>query len=33
MLCDVDGLKKAIEQHIYSTIQIYRMAEMQGGKR
>ena len=26
LLCDVDGLKKAIEQHIYSTIQIYRSA-------
>ncbi len=33
MLCDVDGLKKAIEQHIYSTIQIYRLAKMQGGAR
>lgn len=27
LLCDVDGLKKAIETHIYSTIQIYRSAE------
>lgn len=24
LLCDVDGLKKALEQHIYSTVQIYR---------
>ncbi len=27
LLCDVDGLKKAIETHIYSTIQIYRSTE------
>jgi len=24
VMCDVDGLKKAVGQHIYSTIQIYR---------
>lgn len=24
VLCDVDGLKKAVEQHVYSTLQIYR---------
>lgn len=28
MVCDVKGLKKEIERHIYSTIQIYRQAEM-----
>ena len=26
-LCDTEGLKKALEQHVYSTIQIYRQAE------
>lgn len=26
LLCDVDGLKKVLEQHIYSTVQIYRSA-------
>lgn len=26
LLCNADGLKKALEQHIYSTIQIYRAA-------
>lgn len=26
LLCDRSGLKKALKQHIYSTIQIYRMA-------
>ncbi len=26
ILCDVEGLKKALEQHIYTTIQIYRQA-------
>lgn len=26
LLCDVEGLKKALEQHIYSTVQIYRSA-------
>lgn len=26
LLCDVEGLKKALEQHIYATIQIYRSA-------
>lgn len=24
LLCDVDGLKKALEEHIYSTVRIYR---------
>jgi len=24
LMCDVDGLKKAVENHVYSTIQIYR---------
>lgn len=28
VLCDVEGLKKEIERHIYSTIQIYRQAKM-----
>lgn len=27
LLCDFNGVKKAIESHIYSTIQIYRSAE------
>ena len=26
LLCDVDGLRKALESHIYSTVQIYRSA-------
>lgn len=26
-LCDVEGLKKALEQHVYSTIQIYRQTK------
>lgn len=29
LVCDVEGLKKALEQHIYSTIQIYRQAGVQ----
>lgn len=28
VLCDVEGLKKEIERHIYSTLQIYRQAKM-----
>ena len=28
VFCDVEGLKKEIEKHIYSTIQIYRQAKM-----
>lgn len=31
VLCNVEGLKKEIERHIYSTIQIYRQAEMRQG--